>query len=498
MRPSKPLNRVTRRRFLQSTAAAGATLSLPWLSAKSYAQVPGANDDIRLAVVGCNDCGRAHISKFLALKGCRLTSLCDVDSAVLERASKIVTAAGKPPATGYADVRKVLDNKEIDALYAAPPNHWHALMTIWACQAGKDIYMEKPICHTVWEGRQAVAASRKYNRIVQAGTQWRSMPEVFEAIEYAKSGKLGKILVSRGLCYKPRPPIGNATELKVPPTVDFDLWCGPVSKDQHPRSQFHYDWHWFWETGNGDIGNQGAHQMDLARWALGQANVAPSVLSLGGRLGYHDDGQTPNTLLTVHDYGNALLIFEVRGLPTRGGAANLAAGPASPMDKYRGADIGNVIECEHGYVSINMNQSAAFDNDGKKLQTFTGTGVTRDTSHQENFLKAIRSRNRADLQGELAEGAVSSYLCHLSNISYRTGKAASPDQAKAAFSAPAAAETLNRLHTHLDANNVPWEGVTLGMPLQIDPETVKITGNEPASKLLTQTYRPPFVVPENV
>lgn len=495
MKPNQGQGGVTRRGFLQGAAGVGVGLALSPFSAKSYGQIGGANEDIRLAVVGCNDCGRAHISKFLALKGVRLTALCDVDSAVLQRASGIVTTAGKPAPTGYVDVRKVLENKEIDAMYGAPPNHWHALMTIWACQAGKDVYMEKPICHSVWEGQQAVAASRKYDRIVQAGTQWRSMPEVFEAIEYAKSGKLGKILVSRGLCYKPRPSIGNATELKVPTTVDFDLWCGPVAKEQHPRTQFHYDWHWFWETGNGDIGNQGAHQMDLARWALGEAHVAPSIISMGGRLGYRDNGETPNTMLTVHDYGHALLIFEVRGLPARGGAAAL---PGAPMDKYRGADIGNIIECENGYVSITGTKCAAFDKEGKELQAFTGAGVTRDSSHQENFLKAVRSRKRADQQGELAEGAVSSYLCHLSNISYRAGKEVSAEEAKAAFAAPAAAETLNRLRTHLDANGVTWEGVKLGMPLKIDPETVTIAGNEAASKLLTQTYRAPFVVPENV
>jgi predicted dehydrogenase len=490
MGQTKSGNGVTRRRFLQGTAGLGAGIALSGWSAKSYGQIAGANEDIRLAEVGCNDCGRFHINKYLALPRVRIAALCDVDSAVLQRATGIVTGAGKPAPTGYADVRKLLESKEIDAISAAPPNHWHALMTIWACQAGKDVYMEKPICHSVWEGQQSVAAARKYDRIVQAGTQWRSIPQVFEAIEYAKSGKLGKILVSRGLCYKPRRSIGNPTTLAVPPTVDFDLWCGPASKEQHPRTQFHYDWHWFWETGNGDIGNQGAHQMDLARWALGEKRVAPSVISLGGRLGYRDAGETPNTVLAIHDYGQALLIFEVRGLPARAGATQ--------MDKYRGADIGNVIECENGYVSITEALCAAYDKAGKELQKFTGAAVTRDSNHQENFLKAMRSRKREDQQGELAEGAVSSYLSHLSNISYRAGKEASVDEAKAAFAAPAAAETLARLQAHLDANDLKWEGGTLGMPLKVDPETVKIAGNENAAKLLTRAYRAPFIVPENV
>jgi predicted dehydrogenase len=353
--------------------------------------------------------------------------------------------------------------------------------------------MEKPVCHSVWEGQQCVAAARKYDRIVQAGTQWRSIPQVFEAIEYAKAGKLGKILVSRGLCYKPRASIGKATAaLAIPANVDYDLWCGPAAKGNLMRSKFHYDWHWVWETGNGDIGNQGAHQMDLAMWALGETAVAPSVISVGGRLGYTDDGETPNTMVTVHDYGKALLIFEVRGLPTRSGAG-------SQMDSYRGADVGNVIECENGYVSITSRQCAAVDKDGKQLQVFSGAGVTRDRVHQENFLKAMRSRKRAEQNAEIADGAASSYLCHLSNISYRVGKGASAEEIKAAFASPAAAETLARYTAHLEANGIKGtEGMKLGMPLKIDPATVKISGNEAASKLLTRGYRAPFVVPENV
>lgn len=484
---------VTRRGFLKGTAAAACGIALTRLSAKSYGQVAGANNDIRVAVVGCNDCGRTHIQRYLTLPGVRIAALCDVDSAILQRGTTMVTQGGKPAPTGYADVRKLLENKEIDAISAAPPNHWHALMTVWACQAGKDVYMEKPICHSVWEGQQCVAASRKYDRIVQAGTQWRSMPQVFEAIEYAKAGKLGKILVSRGLCYKPRPTIGKSTAaLTIPTNVDYDLWCGPAVKGDLMRSKLHYDWHWVWETGNGDIGNQGAHQMDLAIWALGETAVAPSVISVGGRLGYTDDGETPNTMVTVHDYGKALLIFEVRGLPVRTGAGN-------QMDNYRGADIGNVIECENGYVSISQRQCAAFDKDGKQLQVFNGAGVTRDRVHQENFLKAMRSRKREGQNAEIAEGAVSSYLCHLSNISYRVGKAASADEIKAAFASPAAAETLARYTAHVEANGIKGtDGMKLGMPLKIDPATVKISGNEAASKLLTRAYRAPFVVPENV
>jgi predicted dehydrogenase len=487
--------RLSRRSFLRTSAASAAAVALARLTAKSYGQVKGANEDIRIAVIGCNDCGRSHIRQWTSLTGVRLVGLCDVDSAVLDRAVQQVAASGRPTNPNrYADARKVLESKEIDAVSVATPNHWHALLTVWACQAGKDVYMEKPVCHNIWEGGQGLAASRKYERMVQAGTQWRSMPQVFEAIEFAKSGKLGKILVSRGLCYKSRPSLGQAPgPVVAPATVDVDLWCGPASRELPRRTQFHYDWHWFWETGNGDIGNQGAHQMDLARWALGQDAVAPSVISVGGRLGYSDDGQTPNTMIAVHDYGTALLIFEVRGLPAKAGAG-------TQMDVYKGADVGNVIECENGYVSITQNRCAAFDKDGKQTQAFTGAGVQRDGNHQANFLKAVRSRKRADQQGELTEGYVSSCLSHLSNISYRVGRQAPLEAVRAALARPAAAETLNRFAAHLDANGIKLETdpMQLGMPLRIDPATLKIADHEAASALLTRAYRAPFVVPQNV
>jgi predicted dehydrogenase len=486
---------ISRRGFLGRTGAAAAAVALTRFSARSYAQIAGANEDIRMAVAGCNNCGRSHIRQWTTLPGVRLAALCDVDSAILQQAAEQVAASPRPtPITRYSDVRKLLESKEIDAISAAPPNHWHVLMTIWACQAGKDMYIEKPVCHDVWEGGQALAASRKYNRIVQAGTQWRSMPQVFEAIEFAKSGRLGKILVSRGLCYKYRASLGTAPgPVVAPATVDVDLWCGPAPRELPARKQFHYDWHWFWETGNGDIGNQGAHQMDLARWALSADAVAPTVISAGGRFGYVDDGKTPNTMITVHDYGTALLIFEVRGLPARSGAGN-------QMDQYKSADVGNVIECENGYVSISTRQCAAYDRDGKQTQVFTGNGVQRDRNHQQNFLNALRSRKRTDQQGELVEGVVSANLCHLSNISYRTGRRADPDAVKAAFSQPAAAETLERFKTHLAANGIDLEKekVQLGMPLRVDPASVRILGNEAASAQLRGSYRPPFVVPETL
>ena len=229
-----------------------------------------------------------------------------------------------PRVEKYGDLRKLLENKDIDGISTATPNHWHALITILACQAGKDVYVEKPTSHEVWEGRKAVEAARKYGRIVQAGTQSRSSLLLKEAFEWVRAGNLGKIQVARGLCYNRRGSIGKLEgEPKVPATVNLDLWCGPSPLEKPHREHFHYDWHWFWQTGNGDIGNQGIHQMDIARWGLGKSELAPSVLSVGGRFGYEDDGQTPNTQFAIHNYGDCLLIFEVRGLPKHPGSPKM-------------------------------------------------------------------------------------------------------------------------------------------------------------------------------
>ncbi|MGA2231229.1 MAG: Gfo/Idh/MocA family oxidoreductase [Tepidisphaeraceae bacterium] len=485
--PKRP---VSRRSFLKGTAMTAVALGLTRTSARSYGQIIGANEDIRLATIGCNDCGRAHINQFIPLKGVRMVGLCDVDSAVLDRAKGVATArlATANP-TLYSDCRKVLDNKEIDAISVATPNHWHALLTVWGVQAGKDVYIEKPTCHNIWEGQQAVAARAKYDRIVQAGTQWRSMPAVQQAMQFAKSGTIGKILVSRSFCYKARPSIGKTDGPQpVPATVDYALWCGPAPLDPPRRKQFHYDWHWFWETGNGDIGNQGAHQMDLARWALDKPALAPSVISVGGRFGYDDDGQTPNTLMTVHDYGDCLLIGEVRGLPAKTGAKQ--------VDQFKGIAIGNVIECEGGYVSIAQRACAAYDKNGTLIQQFSSNGVQEESAHKENFLEVVRSRKREDQRCELAEGFVSSCVSHVANISYQLGQKADPDAIQAAMKQPAAAETLARFQSHLAANDIKLDidKATLGMPLKVDPAAMKFMDNDAANAMLTRTYRDPFVV----
>ncbi len=234
------------------------------------------------------------------------------------------------------DIRKALEDKNLDAVSVATPNHWHALITIWACQAGKDVYVEKPCSHELHEGRMALTAARKYNRIVQHGTQSRSSAKVAQIVELVKSGTFGKLLVSRGLCYKPRKSIGFKPVTAPPSEVDFNIWLGPAPERGFNANLVHYNWHWFWDFGNGDIGNQGVHEMDMARWMIPGAKLPKSVQSLGGRFGYHDQGETPNSQIALFDYGDTQLIFEVRGLDT---------------DAYKGEKIGNTLHFESGVIA---------------------------------------------------------------------------------------------------------------------------------------------------
>ncbi|HWY77555.1 MAG TPA: Gfo/Idh/MocA family oxidoreductase, partial [Verrucomicrobiae bacterium] len=342
---------MNRRRFLKTSALTAGSFAL-WPSAITkaraqtsvHARVRGANEDIRVAVIGFNGRGRDHLKELSELPGVRIAGLCDVDSNVLEREVKRFKDKNQEVA-GYRDLRKLLENPDIDAVTIATPNHWHTLAAFWSVQAGKDVYVEKPMSHNVWEGRQLVNLTGKCDRIVQVGMQCRSSVGLREAMAWLHEGNLGKIIRARGLCYKRRKSIGQTTGPQpVPPTVDYDIWVGPAPMAPPRREKFHYDWHWFWATGNGDIGNQGVHQMDLARWALGESTVSPAVFSFGGRLGYVDDGETPNTQIVYHDYKAAPLIFEVRGLP--------ANSTTDKMDKYRGADVGIVVDCEHGYMVI--------------------------------------------------------------------------------------------------------------------------------------------------
>lgn len=492
------MHKSDRRTFLRNSLLGVASISLlPAMgcratksAAAAKARVPGANGDIRYAVVGLNGRGQEHLNGLARVKGTRLVALCDVDSVILGREVQKYRDRGLQ-VEGYADIRKLLENQEIDVVSFATPNHWHSLGTIWAVQAGLDVYVEKPVSHNVWEGRQMVEAARKHKRIVQAGTQSRSSFGMAEAIAWIQAGNIGKIERAWGLCYKRRPSIGKVNGPQpVPATIDYDLWCGPAPMAPLMRKRLDYDWHWVWPTGNGDLGNQGVHQMDIARWALGQKEVSPRVLSIGGRFGYIDDGETPNTLVVFHDYPEAPLIFEVRGLPSAEGS--------SKMDQFRGVEIGVVVDCQGGSLVIpNYTSGLIYDRKGAQIKAFRGAD-----SHFENFINAVRARNPAILKAPIEEGHISSAICHTGNISYRLGKDLSPEQSRYIVHKTSSdmADAYSRMRAHLEANKVVIHETlpTLGAALKMDPKTERFVGNHKANTMLTRQYRKPFVVPEQV
>jgi predicted dehydrogenase len=496
--------KITRRSFLAASTLAGASFT-----ARSWAQVPGANGDLRVAVVGLNGKGKDHVEAYRKLPGVRVVALCDVDAAVLDEITRS-TEPSTGPLQRFADVRELVTRRDIDAVSLATPNHQHALQAIWALQAGKDVFVEKPVSHDLWEGQQLVLAAQKYGRVVQAGMQNRSSPAIAEAIAWQRAGHIGKVTAARGFCYKRRESIGKTKGPQpVPASVNYDLWLGPAPRTPLRRTRLHYDWHWQWATGNGDIGNQGNHQLDVARRFLGEAALPPRVRSVGGRLGYSDDGETPNTLLVSYDYPSAPLLFELRGLPaaverapsgTRAPATTVGAGvpSSSIMDQYRGLSVGNIIDCEGGYISVpakDYGSAQAFDRDGRLLREFKGTA-----SHYDNFIRAVRSRRASDLNAPIGEGHLSSSLSHLANISLRIGRAARPGEVQEQLAAqPLLAEAFTRLHDHLRKNEVDLgrTALTLGAALRLDPATQELVGEHAsaARRLAKKSYRTPFGLP---
>ena len=486
------MNSTSRRNFLKQSSFAAAGVAL---SARSWAQVAGANSDIRIGIIGLNGRGEAHIEAFSKMKGARITAMCDVDRNVLD--SHVARQKkGGAELEGFIDLRKMLESQNVDAISIATPNHWHALAAIWGIQAGKDVYVEKPVSHNVFEGRKIVEAARKYKKIVQAGTQARSSTAIQEAVAWVNAGNLGKMKIARGLCYKPRPSIGKSSGPQpVPESVNYDLWCGPAPLVPPRRNTpkfgtIHYDWHWFWDYGNGDLGNQGVHQMDVARWFLGERKLSPRVFSMGGRLGYEDDGETPNTMMIFHDYARVPLIFEVRGLPEKTGSKQ--------MDKYKGTSIGVVIECEQGDMVVTSDYKfvTAFDKDSQPVKKFEGEG-----DHFGNFINAVRSRKPSELNADISEGHISAGLCHTGNISYRVGQQTKPEEIRETIKAnKGASETFGRMATHLEANGVDLEKTkaTLGAVLEMDVDSEKFLNSSAANELLTRKYRKPFVVPEKI
>ncbi|MDF1851450.1 MAG: Gfo/Idh/MocA family oxidoreductase [Verrucomicrobiales bacterium] len=495
--PQSPAN-VDRRKVLKYGAGFG--LALAWPNSR----VLGANEDIRVGVIGVNGRGKSHMDAYAKMKGVRVTALCDCDPKVLDARVNKMADQQKISVAGFADMRDMFENGDIDAMSTATPNHWHTLAGVWAIQAGKDAYVEKPISHNVWEGRQLVKLARKNQKICQGGTQSRASGSIQAAVKFVQEGNLGKIEYVKGMCYKPRTSIGKGGGGSIPDGVDYDLWCGPAQQESPlGRKRFHYDWHWFYDYGNGDMGNQGIHQMDVARWYLGEDKIAPRSMSIGGRLGYDDDGETPNTQIVYHDYDTAPLIFETRGLPKdkKSQESGWGKNMNRPDEFPEESGISVVVVCEGGYVYTNAGGSVKIkDRDGKSMDAPKSV-KTEDIF--TNFITAVKSRNIEDQYADCEETHISSALCHTGLISHRLGVRMSNDEILESIKSDSTlTDRYQSMADHLGANGVAIDEkkVVLGPMVKFNPETEWAEGNgdldEPANRLATREYRAPFVVPE--
>ena len=423
----------SRRFFLGAATAAAAT------------RVWGANDRVNVAIVGLGGRGSNHLNVYSKLPEARVVGLCDVNQAAREKAQATLLKNTGEKAKEFEDMRQAFADGEVQAVSIATPNHWHALAAIWAMRAGKDVYGEKPACYNIYEGQKMLEVARATNRMLQIGSQHRSTPFKIRAMEAMQGGLIGDIYLSKGLCFKRRASIGHQPDGPVPPGVNWDLFLGPAPMRPFNPLRFKYNWHWFWDTGNGDIGNQGVHEIGIARWALKDPQWPETAYAQGGKYAYQDDQETPNTLLASYKYGPRELVFEVRGLLTggegvpvarKGGAP--AAGAAAPPPSTspittvpsKGAPlnvmVGNLFYGTEGWAAMSDQGFQAFKGESNELvadeRPEHGPGSDTTALHMQNFLSACRSRNYKELHDEIANAYLSASLCHLANISYRTGR----------------------------------------------------------------------------
>lgn len=485
MTTSLSKNSANRRSFLKKTVLASTALS--------YSRILGANERIRVAAIGLGGQGRGNAGRLGKVEGVEIAVLCDADTAQADEAKK---AHGS--ATIVQDLRKVMEDKSIDAVAVSTCNHWHVLASVWACQAGKDVYVEKPISHNIWEGRKLVEAARKYNRIVQGGTQQRSDPFHAEVKAFLDSGKLGKIKYVRCNHLSKRASIGKRpTPITPPSTVDYDLWLGPAKDEPILREKFHYDWHWVWNTGNGELGNWGPHIIDDLRNVVFRDKIPmpKRVLAGGGRFGWDDAGTTPNAHFIYYDTGDIPVVMAVHNLP-RGKGVN-----ASDFYRRRKTNAFLVVECEDGYYAGGRGGGIAYSQDGKAIQKFSGTG---GGNHADNFIKAVRSRNPGDLNAEVEKIHYSSAWCHLGNLSWQLGKSGDLDQARSAIKEfQPWTDLVDDFGEHMKANEIALESGSyrVGSLLEIDAKGETLTGataTPEALALVHPEYRKGFEVPDKV
>jgi predicted dehydrogenase len=461
-----------RRDFLKAGVAAAAIFQ--------PSRILGANERVRVAVIGLRGRGLDHLKTYRGIANVEVAAVCDIDENVITTRLADIERMGMPKPKTYVDIRKVLEDKSIDAISVATPNHWHSLMGIWAVQAGKDAYIEKPCSHSWWEGKQLVAATKKYNRIVQHGTQSRSSIGAREAVQHLRDGLIGDVYLSRGLCFKWRDTIGRKPIEAIPAGVHYDLWLGPAPDRGFTQNRFHYNWHWFWDTGNGDLGNQGIHEVDTARWGLG-VKFPNKVSAIGGHVMFDDDQETPNLLNCTYQFDGAdgkrrIMEFEVRHWMTNNEATINKFGKSSlppaglqadakvaPNKKDLGPatgkpnSIGNIFYGPKGYLAIQ--EYTAYKSWLGEQQEPGPSGSGKENNF-ENFIDCVRSRKAENLNAPIEEGHISATLVHLANVSYR-----------------------------------------LGRTLTFDPETEQVIGDTEANRMLREAdrgYRPGFQIPDNV
>ena len=430
------------------------------MTAAAASRVWGANDKVNVGIVGLGGRGSNHVDIYARMPEAHIMGLCDIDQSARERAQTRLKNAGGDPAKEFEDMRQMFSDPGVEAVSIATPNHWHALAAIWAMKAGKDVYGEKPACYNIYEGAKMVQVQRDTKRIMQVGSQHRSTPFKIKAIAAMQQGLIGKLYMSKGLCFKRRPSIGHTADSPTPPGVNWDLFLGPAPMRPFNEKRFKYYWHWFWDTGNGDIGNQGVHEMGIARWALADPDWPKTAVAFGGKYGIDDDTETPNTLMAGFNYGGRELLFEVRGMMTGGegtrqgrvitagpgasgrggrgagaapaqGAAPPAAPPAAPAPTQVGpagnpinVGVGNLFYGSEGWAAMSDQGFQAYKGESSELimEERPERGDNTTMLHMQNFLACVRSRNEKELHDPLSNAILSADLCHLANISYRVGR----------------------------------------------------------------------------
>jgi predicted dehydrogenase len=450
----------SRRTFLKTSAAAAMGLAAAPLAFGRNEWVKGANERVRVAVIGIHGMGQNHIREYMALPDVEVAAICDVDENQFAPVLKKFWPGGDRTPRLYQDLRKLYEDKSIDAVSVVTPNHWHALASIWACQAGKHVSVEKPCCHNVFEGRKLVEAAEKYKVVVQDGAEQRSNPCSLSMAKFLREGGLGEVYLAKGLCYKRRKSIGHTPNKPVPAGVNYDLWLGPAPKQPFSENRFHYNWHWNWDFGCGDIGNQGVHEMDIARWGLG-VTLPTRVSATGAHVMFEDDQQTPNMLMASFEFPNPagggekkkMLQFEVRHWFVN---RELDLAPEKTSNNYMTSDanvVGNLFYGSKGYMAKNVTEWRTFM--GDKLEPGpTGSG---EANHYRDFIDAIKAGDPRLAKGDIREGFYTCALVHLANISYR-----------------------------------------LGRSLDFDPVTMRFKNDRKANAMLTRNYRAPFIVPDRV